>query len=155
MRDYQKQRVYDWQNAIFNAVADTLPDIFVELPLEVGTRFAAKICEAYGIKPPKVVHHRYKDGLTAHYTRWNHTIVLPKNWAVCPKTIAHEAAHTVTDHLFGLGLAAHGKEFVTVYSNIMARFLYIDVDLINQITAEAGIDALNASPVPLRFKAAS
>lgn len=147
MRDTQKQRVYDWQSALFESVQDSVPDVFVELPLEVAQTFVNKICTAFDITPPRVVLHKYTHGATAHYRSFEHIITLPKGWAINPHTIAHETAHAVVRVRYGHGVAAHGMEFVRMYALIIVRFLGVDALVVEQSIRKAKLKALDHTPL--------
>ena len=151
-RDAQKQKVYDWQWNIYDAVIDTHPEIFIELPLEACQSFTNKLCAAYGVDAPKVVAHRFKDGNARCYSQ-QRKIVLPAGWAWTAKTVGHEVAHWLNHKLFPKHEQGHGPEFVTIYSNIMTKFLGLDVELVQRFTDQARIKSLAVCPVPGVFHA--
>lgn len=151
-RDTQKQRVYDWENALFNRLEESNPELSVELPLEVCQSFVNKICAAYGVAAPVCVLHRLKYGNTAHYTHWKRRITLPDNWARCARIVAHETAHCITDSLFGYASESHGAEFVRVFSDIISKFLGIDAVYVDRFVRVAHLKQLSMSPIPGVYK---
>lgn len=136
MRDDQRSRVYDaefrlrelYDNAVAlgNPVVE-LDGIPLTLPPEAKfgclpslQRYVDSVVGAgeVRVRARRTSHH-------AHYERWTRSIAIPeggRRWAMREIVVLHELAHhlTASEHS---GVAPHGAEFVSVFSDLLGRVM--------------------------------
>jgi hypothetical protein len=105
-RDYQRQKVYRWENAQLwsNKTGGELTYEEIEVILK-------KL-------KPKAKLKRGRDGTRAHASFWGREITIPA-WATTWSVVLHEIAHCLTpspEH------GAHGPEFVGCYCSLLYHF---------------------------------
>lgn len=118
-RDFQKQRLYDWENQ-FRGINGVM--FGYNLSVAQCSELAAQACALYDVPAVSV-----KDGRgrrAACYEQTTNSIKLPL-WARTGWVVLHETAHAIIDNrakATGVKLPCHGAEFVAVYVKLLAEF---------------------------------
>lgn len=101
--DPQKEAVYDWEGEFldWNRQTLTLPSV---------RSYVRTACAHYGLKAPSVHRHEGKA-----YAFSNGALVSFPDWCMNPAVALHEAAHYITDQLYGTSLQDHGKTWLGIY----------------------------------------
>lgn len=118
-KDPQQYRVYKWENDLSNwGGAHAKPTAIRAM--------VRRCCRLYRVPMPHVavVSKNRRAGKLLHSVSDpnNYTITIrPRHREIW--TPIHEAAHTITDHLFGLhtGTQNHGREFLGIYMALLIR----------------------------------
>lgn len=114
-RDYQRQRMYDWESRHVKPLTDTIRTV-------PECRVTVALCASlYAVQPPhikattraRVRGHAHSNGL----------ISLPE-WTRRDYYIIHEAAHHVGYKAFGV--MSHGELFMRVLIDLLATVMMID-----------------------------
>jgi len=117
-RDYQKSRVYVWENQFSPGNHIPFPNI---------APYVREVWEIAGLKwPPLVEILNARDKSLGKGNR--HYVYFPEEGAT-QLTILHELAHTMTHTIHGHG-DAHGPQFVGVYLKLLHRHLDIPLPLL-------------------------
>jgi len=131
MKDYQRQRVYDWEDDVVRSRCSNI------VRFENGQQYVDGVWLANGwTRPPKVFPHRSKKVIaSAHHGVVN----LPDK--VAAWVILHELAHALTDD-------QHGPNFVGVYLTLLERVERLPKLMLMYSLEQAKIDyALGAQPL--------
>ena len=142
MRDYQQQKVYDWENEIVSP-KDKVPVPISSLPSVVN-----HIWEGEGLKYPPVVMplppNASKTWADANRTRIRFGKNVP-TWVVI-----HEISHSMTSD-FERGNNGHGADFVGIYIKLLHKYLGIELDYLMTSAIRAKID-FEIGAMPLERK---
>jgi len=131
-RDYQRKRVYDWENSCL-------------MPLSIN-RKNLTLDECYSVMEiaiKKSQHTLYRlpnlhDGRGhRRAASYGGCIALPK-WARQDVVVLHELAHELTP-----GAIPHGPEFVYVYINLLHAVLGRSKAVMKMEAADMGVDYLS------------
>ena len=124
MRDYQRQKFYNFERMIIKRYLPT--DLSDVLSFEESKDLINRMAQSYNIITPKVKMGR---GRTAYYRYGNNTITLPP-WAHRSNIVVHEFAHAVIGDSDG---NHHGAFFVRKWCEIFSRMYSINcAELINE-----------------------
>ncbi len=116
MRDYQKQRVYNWQEAA----------------APMGFRLAFADCQAYvnviweaaGLKWPPLVVPLDKRNTTVRGKASREKVYLPE--VTYQRVVIHEVAHSMIGTIDGHS-DGHGPEFVGMYMKLLDRHMSVSM----------------------------
>jgi len=127
-RDYQKSKVYAWENQFPNGEHLSHSDI---------PAYVKKVWEVAGLKWPPLVETLH--GKDQHLGKANrHYVYFSKNGAA-ELTILHKLAHTMTSTIHN-HTDAHGPQFVGVFMRLLVEHLNIPLPLLLFSAQKAGID---------------
>jgi hypothetical protein len=113
-RDFQRQRLYDWENARFAAIIDSRAP---KLDMGECAALVRIACRAFKLHAlPQVTDGRGARRASGSPRR----VKLPK-WARSPHVVLHETAHAITRYHLPRS-SAHGAEFCGMYAELLARF---------------------------------
>ena len=125
-RDYQRQKVYNWENAQpwMNKTGGELTYEEIEVILKKLR--------------PKAELKRGRDGQKASASWWGREITIPA-WATTWSVVLHEIAHCLTP---GREKAAHGPKFVGCYCSLVHHFhpMHPEISALAESLREANID---------------
>jgi len=125
MKDYQRQRVYDWEDDVVRSRCSTI------VRFENGQQYVDGVWLANGWeRPPKVLpsSQRVRKVLASASYGW---IKLPDE--IAGWIILHELAHSLTDD-------GHGPNFVGMYIELLERVEKLSRLLTMYTLEKAGID---------------
>ena len=113
-KDPHCQRIYDWE--------DSWPEWETEtLTLPQARELVQLACQAYGLERPAVRQHKKGMAFSITYTPPDGSFIslVPrhKNKAI----VLHEAAHYITDRIFGCRCQTHGPKWQGVYFFLLAH----------------------------------
>ena len=133
MRDYQRQKFYDFEDAM---IRQWLPAQLGDgMDFEEACGLVGRICASYGIRTPQVKKGR---GSRAYYTCGKHTITLPP-WSQRTNIVLHETAHAVAESK-APSTALHGPFFVRVWMEMFSRMYEVDIALLMHNARMRGVD---------------
>lgn len=142
MRDYQKNKVYRWEDEHIDSMDQSLvsPDNYQAI---VGY-----VWESCGLKHPPLVSILPKNTKNI-IGRGNRTEIKLKETGINAATIIHETIHSMLFDIEGRTLfPAHGKEFVGLYINVLSKMMGWDLMLLKYGAARYGVDYdLSAKPL--------
>jgi hypothetical protein len=107
-RDNQRQRVYDWEGCAKTGKRD--------LGLSHCQALVDDAYARFGLPYPA----RVEDGRGRRNASGGIDKVKLPRWARNEEIVLHEAAHGITDRLYGVHLPGHGPEFVLVLMDLLA-----------------------------------
>lgn len=131
MRDYQRSRVYAWEEAVIAKRDNTT------VTFEQARNMVAVIWDAEGLRYPPKVERLAPPArrLIGHATR--HEIRLsPRTPSWC---ILHEMAHSMTSDIDGQTVG-HGPVFMGVYASLLLRYLRVPTDLLHESLKSFRVD---------------
>lgn len=118
-KDPQQYRAYKWEDQLIGWLQPSLTATTIK-------RLIARCCRMYKVPVPDVKlvtkDRRHGKKLASEWNPNTGTITIrPRHRD--PWTATHEAAHAITDWLFGLhtGVQAHGKEWLGIYMVLLTR----------------------------------
>lgn len=133
MRDYQKQKVYDWEDKYiqkydksqvpFKDIKNIVDYVWQSEGLEYPPRV-----EAFSAKVKRRLGDATRNCVRFHEDRTTTTMV-----------ILHELAHSMTSDFEGR-TAKHGELFVGMYMKLLAKYLDIPWTVLYYTAGRAGID---------------
>lgn len=134
MRDYQRSKVYKWEECLdngqwvsFDAIQDYVNSVWQKMNLKY---------------PPRVEIIR-KNKAIADATRM---VVRFQPEGCCQKIILHELAHSMTMNIDGIG-HQHNTVFVGVYMILLEKFLNMSPSMLYGTADYFGVKyVINASP---------
>lgn len=142
MRDYQRQRVYDWETRwIMPRVRDS---ITFDTAVHVGNYIWSELGLDYPpMFKPLAKQTRRWAGKANRIAVW-----LPETTTT--KTVIHEIAHSLTSDIDG-DSHQHGPEYVGMYMKLLDRFTALSLPELLYTAREARVDYnLGATPVFLK-----
>jgi hypothetical protein len=112
--DAQQRRVYKWEGQFRSFYERTITR-------DEARDLIHKASRRYGVIPPGV-YFRTKQGttgrVTSEYDPITHRITI--GWCDCNHAIAlHEAAHAITDWIYGEDLPGHGERWLGIYLDLL------------------------------------
>jgi len=140
MRDTQRSKVYQWENLAFDKPAHT--GVEPELELRDIKKIVTKVARDYGLSHRKV---RVLDGRgrrSAAYSSGERAIKMPR-WSRTRFIVLHELAHWIVKVLWPMKAAAHGREFVGIYMELLRRY---DERSLNEMQAMANTARIDFIP---------
>lgn len=138
-RDYQKQRLYDWQHK-------HIPDGGI-VKIENAQAIVNHIWAEEGLKfPPQV------DLIDCRTTKWAgkaNRLKIYLQPQVTLRTVLHEMAHSMTADINDMrGTMQHGPWFVGVYAKLIAKYLNVSMPLMLYTLNKERVDIdINAYPI--------
>jgi len=137
MRDYQKNRVYRWEDL-------HIPEgPMVEFPN--AQAIVNHIWTEYGLDYPPCVE--LFDPRVKKMLGKSNRLKIQLQPNVSTKTIIHEVAHSMTSNVYGES-AQHGPLFVGMYAKLIHKFMNVDLFKILQTCAVEKVDIdINAQPI--------
>ena len=138
-RDYQKSKVYAWENALFKTWNQSKYD---SMSLEDAQSWVDFIWYNEGrIAPPKV---SVKDRKTVAGTGERINIVVGSNY-LSYWVLTHEISHSLLDRQYegSFKRFGHGPEFIDIYSKLLIKYLKFDRTIIYKTLKDAKIDFNN------------
>ncbi len=114
-KDPQKEAVYDWEGEYrdWNRKTLSLSDV---------RAFVHTACAYYGVPPLPVRHHTGRAyAFSSDGGDSGKPYISVPDWCMNPAVALHEAAHYITDTLFGNELQAHGPTWLGVYLWLLER----------------------------------
>lgn len=129
MRDFQRQKVYDWESSLKKGLI---------IPFDQCQSYVDNVWEKEGLKyPPKVVpiatQTKNWDGQANRYNIFLHAR------GACEHTLLHEMAHSMTMTVENNDISAHGPLFVGVAMNLYEKYLKIPKFLLWFTAEKAGV----------------
>ena len=115
-RDYQRQKVYDWQYSL-EIGANRLPDSEISEMVE-------EVCFLYGVPENKHPEWMYNSRLKAQsrYCPSTNRIELAPEWGNMALVVLHELVHAIMYQL-DIKDCWHGPMFVGMFKDVMEMFL--------------------------------
>jgi predicted SprT family Zn-dependent metalloprotease len=98
-----------------------------------------RISRSYKMNAPEIKYTRIDSG-TCYYRRLDNTIYLNKRYGCTLLFILHEMCHAVCYKLYPDHTEAHGKEFVTVWIEIMARMFDVEAREFRNLAQQSKVD---------------
>jgi hypothetical protein len=112
--DPQQRRVYKWEGSFRSFYERTTTRDSCRKLIQKATR-------RYNVPPPGVyfkTKQETRGNITSEYDPITHRITI--GWCDCNHAIAlHEAAHAITDWLYGEDLHAHGDRWLGIYLDLL------------------------------------
>lgn len=151
--DSQQFRVYRWENDLtaWAGAHATKAEI---------VRAVETCCKFYHVPPPKVVFTKSRctkrngQRVTSQYEPDTHRIIIrPRHMDIC--TAAHEAAHAITDWLFGIwtGVKPHGREWMGIYLVLLEKLKIVPRKAAEAYAKDMGLEFCPASMIaPARVR---
>ena len=140
LRDTQRQKVYDWENAQFND--DGSKHVADEPQMELAEikKLVTKVARDYGLTHRKVKVADGRGRRAACYSSGTREVKFPR-WSRRRYIVMHELAHWIewVKHP-ELKTAAHGREFVGIYMELLRRYDNRDLDQMMQTARDARLD---------------
>lgn len=139
-RDNQRQRVYDWETTRLGLLqGDELT--LDEVRILVSGAYSFFEMHSYANRV------EVKDGRGRRRgCGWLGGVSMPKFTRRTIYTI-HEAAHGITDWLYGHNIAGHGPEFVAVYMMLLVKFGSKSFTFLQSTAKEGRVKYANPSSV--------
>lgn len=125
MRDYQKQKCYDWQNKFIH-IRDTQ-----EVEFENIQNIINYIWKEMRLEFPPLLNFSNKKNIIAEGNR--HKIIWSNNHKAYTWLICHELAHSMTD-------AGHGPKFVGMYMKLLEKFVGIPMPYLHYTAKQMKLD---------------
>lgn len=159
-RDNQRKRVYDWERAHFALTIEPggvdengepfMAKVTQKPYMEVADirKLVTRVARDYGLSKfkPTITTHR----CGASYRSWENTINLAA-WARTKWVVLHELAHWLEWHRVIGKVAAHGREFVGLYMELLRRYDGQDLDSMARTANAASVDFMPNSQCTARY----
>lgn len=123
MRDYQRQRVYDWENL------NVGPKDSSVIPFDQAQMMVNYIWEQEGLLYPPQVREMPKQNRKAE-AKANRSDIWVKPEGIASWILIHEIAHSLTTDTFDLDSDRHGPAFVGVYMRLLEKYIRIPLPLL-------------------------
>lgn len=130
MRDFQKQKVYNWESEVVSPYDKTI------IPFEQIESIVKYVWSKEGLDNPPVVE-QFRNGVTrksADATRMK----VRFQCATYTWIILHELAHSMTSD-FEKGSNMHCEDFVGVYMHLLNKYLNIPIPILTWTATQRGI----------------
>ena len=111
--DPLRNRVYDWEDGCVLANGH----IFT---VALARKWVRQACRHYKVKPATVVPIGHNRTLSFYSTKHKRIAFIPTHRN--PVVVLHEAAHHISDVLFGHEQADHCKEWFSIYMWLLLKF---------------------------------
>jgi hypothetical protein len=131
-RDYQRSKVYRWQQNIPRGK---------QLIQEQIEALVTEVYDDYGFpgQEPRIVVTRAKKSFSTYFS-WKHEIRLAWGWGQRERVVLHELAHALL-HTMKLDVPSHGKEFVALFIELCELYLDEDISIAKQRGVALGTKA--------------
>lgn len=143
IRDYQRQRVYDWESAIFSKLEST------KLSLDRIRHICNKVSRHYHIRTPIVGDGRARS--SAAWVSYINTVAFPR-WSRKEWIVLHEMSHCVHWNFcrdFKSKVhSSHGPMFVAIYMFLLNRYFDVPITVLTSSAIDAGVDYGNLDLCP-------
>ncbi len=123
MRDYQRQRVYDWEDQHVRPKDKTV------IPFDQAQMMVNYIWAGEGLRFPPRVLEMPKQNRAAE-AKANRSDVWVKPEGIASWILLHELAHSLTTSTFDEYSDRHGPEFVGVYMRLLEKHIRIPLQLL-------------------------
>lgn len=133
MRDYQRQRVYDWEDQHIR------PKDRSVIPYSQAQAMVNYIWEQEGLLFPPTVREMPKQNRTAE-AKANRSNVWVKPEGIASWVLLHEIAHSLTTDTFDEESQRHGPAFVGVYMRLLEKHIRIPLSLLMYTAKQDKVD---------------
>jgi len=133
VRDYQRQRVYDWENRNIEPKDSSI------IPYAQAQMMVNYIWEQEGLLFPPSVREMPKQNRTVE-AKANRSNVWVKPEGISSWVLLHELAHSLTTKTFDEDSQRHGPAFVGVYMRLLEKHLRIPLPLLMYSAQKEKVD---------------
>ena len=127
MRNYQRQRVYDWENKILPGYDKSLV-VFDDIQTIVNY-----VWEDQGLKYPPIIEPLFKGNKKAWARGCRETLYFFVEDRYPTWVILHEMTHALTNDL-------HGPDFVGIYMRLLTKYLKVPLPVLTYTAQNANVN---------------
>ncbi len=121
LRDTQRQKLYDWENAQFNNGGSKNVGDAPHMEMDEIKKLVTRVARDYGLSHRKVGVGDGRGRRRACYSPGTREIKLPR-WSRRRYIVLHELAHWI-EYVMQPGRCAwHGREFVGIFMELLRRY---------------------------------